>query len=412
MKNISHLLSMKQDNAKYNKAIDISQTDIHDHLQSPWDVTVIGAGPAGSIAAAAIAEAGFAVLLVDKNRFPREKTCGDGLNHDSVRFLDSIGYLDAVRKHAHEVDKAVVYSTSGIPVEVPGPYYTIRRKKFDTLLANRAVDAGAVFCHGKISGFDLQERGAYLPRVEKADSLIQTRYILFATGADIALCKPFEMHKSTTPDGVAIRGYVESKHKISTLTGSYHKSVLPGYGWIFPMGGDLYNVGIISFYKHGKRVGRSLPERLERFSEKFEPLNTLLANGEWVSEPKGAPVRCGMPDSILPGISNIMVTGEVLGTTFNFTGEGIGKAMETGLLAAEVLIDVLHGKKIDLLSTYEEALDKQFRPKYNGYKAAEKWLANPMLNDLMAKRIQNSTKLHDILIDVIVNEADPSALFR
>ena len=107
------------------------QQPVNDISDQDWDVIVIGAGPSGSVAAWSLAEKGYRTLLLDKTQFPREKICGDGLNHDAVRFLKENGLYETVRSQAREIPKALVYSTGGTELEVPGPYLAIQRKRFD-----------------------------------------------------------------------------------------------------------------------------------------------------------------------------------------------------------------------------------------------------------------------------------------
>ncbi|MFQ6007410.1 MAG: NAD(P)/FAD-dependent oxidoreductase, partial [Candidatus Zixiibacteriota bacterium] len=103
-----------------------------DHRQ--WEVVVVGAGPAGAVCAWALADKGHEVLVVDKDRFPRDKPCGDMLIPDAISLLQDIGVLEKVRSSAHEIPAMEIFSPSGIRFEVPGPYISIRRRKLDTLL--------------------------------------------------------------------------------------------------------------------------------------------------------------------------------------------------------------------------------------------------------------------------------------
>ena len=71
-----------------------------------WDVAIIGAGPAGAIAALHLAAMNHQVLLLEKNRFPREKVCGDGLMQDALNCLDNAELGQSVLEHGHPVQDA------------------------------------------------------------------------------------------------------------------------------------------------------------------------------------------------------------------------------------------------------------------------------------------------------------------
>ena len=92
-----------------------------------WDVVIIGAGPAGAIAAVHLADAGHQVLLLDKDQFPRKKVCGDGLLADAVKCIDSVGIADRVRRIGHVTHQANIFSPAGIEIQLSGLFITMKR---------------------------------------------------------------------------------------------------------------------------------------------------------------------------------------------------------------------------------------------------------------------------------------------
>ncbi len=118
------------------------------------DVAVVGAGPAGSAAAATLAHAGRRVVLVDKARFPRDKACGDGLTTGALRLLDDLGLDPGQVGSWMPVDDVVVRSPSGHEVTFPlprhqGTYAAIaRRVDLDAAVLDLARKAGADVCEG------------------------------------------------------------------------------------------------------------------------------------------------------------------------------------------------------------------------------------------------------------------------
>src|SRR5512140_2837478 len=120
-----------------------------DDRSDTFDVLVVGAGPSGASAAYWLAERGHRVVMVEKKRFPRDKTCGDGLTPRAVRQLHDMGLAepltqfqryDGLRANAH-----------GITLEMPWPEhpdfprsgYVVRRRDLDEMVAGAAVKAGA-----------------------------------------------------------------------------------------------------------------------------------------------------------------------------------------------------------------------------------------------------------------------------
>src|SRR5215207_7902369 len=114
-----------------------------------WDALVVGAGPAGASAAYWLAQHGHSVLMVDKKRFPREKTCGDGLTPRAVRQLDDMGLAGRLEDfHRYEGLRSMAH---GITLELAWPEhpdfpshgFVVRRRDLDEMVAEAAVKAGA-----------------------------------------------------------------------------------------------------------------------------------------------------------------------------------------------------------------------------------------------------------------------------
>ena len=145
--------------------------------------------------------------------------------------------------------------------------------------------------------------------------------------------------------------------------------------------------------------------------EDFPLARKLVGSGRIVSDLVAAPLLCGLPQSIVPGRGNLIATGETIGTTLNFTGEGIGKALETGELAAQTIHKALSGQGGNVLEPFSEALDMTFRPKYAGFRTAEQWLSHPWINCFMARRGVKSEYLQKAVTAVITKEMNPKQAF-
>ncbi|HEY1685572.1 MAG TPA: NAD(P)/FAD-dependent oxidoreductase [Tepidisphaeraceae bacterium] len=111
--------------------------------QRPWDALIVGAGPAGSVSAALLAEAGWRVLLVEKSAWPREKVCGGCLNAGAIALLKSHG-LAAAMNRSQSIERAIWRCGSqNIEVRVPG--VAMCRMQFDAALVQSAIERGCAF---------------------------------------------------------------------------------------------------------------------------------------------------------------------------------------------------------------------------------------------------------------------------
>ncbi|HWR82674.1 MAG TPA: NAD(P)/FAD-dependent oxidoreductase [Candidatus Deferrimicrobium sp.] len=383
-----------------------------------WDVCVVGAGPAGATCAWALATRGMSVLVVDKDRFPRSKACGDFLIADTLNVLTKMGLLDRVRSAAHVVPVMEISSPAGIRFEVAGPFLTLKRADFDAVLMAHVTTAGATFAHASVTDVRAENGNAHVnlhfhdPQADPAVAKIA----VLATGAVATLPQRCGLVTNSEPSAVAIRRYIRSQQPLERALIYYHASTLPGYFWIIPLGQDPetsyeYNVGCGMPHHLIKNGKRSLKQSLEQLCLELPEVQRIVREAEAISPIEGAALRCGMAQSDRAQHGNVLAVGEAVGTTLPFTGEGIGKAMESSLIAAESIYEALTSRDNSRLGQYRSELESRMKPRYAAYARAERWLARPRLNDLMARRIAKRRWLQERLSDIMSDRGDPRSVF-
>ena len=393
------------------------------------DVLVVGAGPAGSAAAITLAKAGCQVLLIDQHDFPRDKICGDGLIPDSMQALAQLGLLEQVRSMAMPIKGVTCHGPKGGALNVPGDLAVLPRKTLDHLLVNAAIATGATLKtpwryqrpltqNGRTIGAEVKSNGTTMN--------INAKWTILATGATTAALQSTEHCTRTLPSAMALRGYVynpDFKGLADRLHISWHKSYAPGYGWIFPCPGGVFNIGVGLFGMHSsnwrhhlaKLPGLSqlkpdkvkLNELFKRFVNTNPLAQALLETGTLMGEIKGAPLRCSL-EGAKPGSPGLLVVGEAMGSTYALTGEGIGKAMETGILAAQTILAKQNDSQT--VSQYQAAL-QALTPKFDIYRRANLINRMPWLIDLAIKRGNQSPKLVHRMSLVLEEKANPARLF-
>jgi len=209
------------------------------------------------------------------------------------------------------------------------------------------------------------------------------------------------------PNVVAIRRYIRSKEKIDQLMFSFDRNITPGYAWLFPLRDGEYNVGCGAAYG-GKRG--DLEATLDRFLYDFAPLRRFTDDITHMEPVKGAVLRCGLKGASAWHPPNILAIGETIGATFPLTGEGIGKAMETGERAAAVALRALNTNDLSVLATFPQEVEA-LRIRYRGYELAERWLAIPWLNDLVARLARRSRHAVRCAEAVLNETGDPREIF-
>jgi flavin-dependent dehydrogenase len=182
----------------------------------------------------------------------------------------------------------------------------------------------------------------------------------------------------------------------------FEEPVLPYYGWIFPMGNGLFNVGV-----GGNRA--NLRELFARFISECSDARRMLEGGRRLAPLKGAPLRTSLTGAQLSA-ERLLVAGEAAGTTYALTGEGIGKAMESGALAAETALAALERGRFDpaFLSRYDELVENRFRQAFRQYQAAERWLRHPWIANLLARKAGRHQAVRGMLEDMLSEKRYPT----
>ncbi|MCA3251571.1 MAG: NAD(P)/FAD-dependent oxidoreductase [Pseudomonadota bacterium] len=396
-------------------------------LPARCDVLVVGAGPAGSACAQWLARAGLDTLLVDQHDFPRDKTCGDGLIPDAHAALQRLGVADEVAALAEPVRHVRCVATRGGFVDVPGTLSVLPRKLLDHVLVRAAVRAGARLATPVRFEAPLLEVGGSAQRVVGARLKhggsvheVAARWTVLATGAAAGPLQAAGVCRRHTPSGIALRGYVHNdamRDRIGQLQIVWHPRLKGGYGWIFPAPGGVFNIGAGLTGSHvrtrrgkGRMQDVNLRRFFEAFCEVYEPARELMATGTLQGDLKGAPLRCSLigADWSRPGM---LVTGEAAGSTYAFSGEGIGKAMETGLLAAEAII-AQHPQAdgdAQARAQYEAAMCA-VKPKFDLYETASHVNHRPWLTDLVVWRARRSPRILARMSGVLEETQNPGRL--
>ncbi|MBX7432682.1 geranylgeranyl reductase family protein [Mycobacterium sp. Y57] len=310
------------------------------------DVVVVGAGPAGSSAAAWAARAGYDVLVVDSAQFPRDKACGDGLTPRAIAELRRLGLDTWLGGHiAHH---GLRMSGFGADVEVPwpGPSFpptssAVPRTELDERIRLVAVDDGAKMLLGaKAADVQRDSSGRVSGVVLDSGAVVRCAHLIVADGARSTLGRVLgrQWHRETVY-GVAIRGYIATPRSDEPWITSHLElrspagAVLPGYGWIFPLGNGEVNIGVGALATSKRPADAALRPLLNYYTD--------LRRREWDFD--GQP-RAGL-SALLPmggavsGVAgpNWMLIGDAAACVNPLNGEGIDYGLETGRLAVSLL---------------------------------------------------------------------------
>ena len=347
------------------------------------DVIVVGAGPGGSAAAHALAQAGLDVLLLEKTSFPREKVCGDGLTPRAVKSLVQLG-IDTDEGFIRNRGLRII--GGGMRLELPWPelatypdHGLVRpRLDFDELLVRHAQKAGARLQEQTtVTGPVLDAAGRVVgvtARVglERAERSYRAPLVIAADGSSARLALSLGIAKrDDRPMGVAVRRYFESPRHDDDMLESWLElrgedgSLLPGYGWVFGVGDGTSNVGLGILNTTNAWQKTDYKDLLARWT------GGMPAAWQFDDVHATGPVRGGalpMGFNRTPHYSRgVLLVGDAGGAVNPFNGEGIAYAMESGLLAAEVAVQALARPAGPSRERALELYPQTMKARYGGY---------------------------------------------
>ena len=402
------------------------------------DVLVVGGGPSGSACAYWLADAGWDVVLVEKKQFPREKTCGDGLTPRSVRQLTDMGLAGALSgAHRYRGLRSCAY---GLTMELPWPEhpafppvgYVITRHDLDQLVAERAAKAGATVWQGVEAAEPIVDREArgdggdagrlpactgalVVDRARKTTHTIRARTVVVADGANSRFGRALGTTRDRgLPLGMALRGYYRSPRHDDLFIESHldvrgpNGDVVPGYGWIFPLGDGRVNVGVGLLSAEGHHNGVNTSHLMSAFVDR-ESESWGLSPATSCGPPTGGKLPMGLAVGPRVGPTTLVV-GDAGGAINPFNGEGIAYGYETGRLAAACIGRALTGGGAEALDDYERQLQDAYGLYYRVAHDFVRMISHPRIMEVCVRTGMRSEGIMGVLMRIMANLMRPEEL--
>jgi geranylgeranyl reductase family protein len=404
------------------------------------DAIVIGAGPAGAAAAHALARAGRDVVLVDRARFPRDKTCGDGLTPRALAVMEDMGALPEALALGRRAGGFSIASPGGTVVEapiresvvapdhlaprialpgglttghaltghaLPGYALVVPRLLLDDLLRERAVAAGSEWRDGA-EVLSVATRGEGVEVTARRDGREETwraRTAVLATGAATGLLRRIGVLAESPPMVVAARAYFEgvALGAADRLALRFDGVPLPGYGWVFPTSSTSANVGAGYFgagwWRWRARTARGAYAAFIR----TPVLRRMLEGARRVGPVRGYPLRTDF-GAAPTSHGRVLLAGEAAGLVNPLTGEGIDYALESGQLAGEHLAGALAGAGCTPVAAarYDALLAERFAALFGFCATMRRWCVNRPVLDALVRLARRREDLRTLLIDVVL----------
>jgi geranylgeranyl reductase family protein len=341
-------------------------------VDNKYDVIVVGAGPAGSVCANFLGREGYKVLLVDKAKFPRDKTCGDACSGKSISVLRELGLLPEIKKYAHGVNNGVIFSSpKGTILEIRTENqdgFVCRREILDNILFKAAKKYVATLEEFTVT--DLIKDGNQVIGIVGVDKngKEQRIYANVVVGADGAMSvvaqKVGVFEVDPAHHCVAVRGYYDGVTGMKDVIElHFTKTAIPGYFWIFPYEDGTANVGLGMLTKDVKARNINLKELMEKEIKENPMFKERFKNARLISEIKGWNLPLGSKIRKQIAGDGWVLIGDAASLIDPFSGEGMGNAMLSGKLAFRTISRALRLKLYTrkVLGEYEEEIKRELK---------------------------------------------------
>jgi geranylgeranyl reductase family protein len=381
------------------------------------DTLIVGAGPGGCATALKLQKQGMSCMLLDKATFPRDKVCGDAISGKVITVLNRVD-PEIIKRFKQKSPQEDIWgirlvAPNDTPLDVPfkynykvgeepAPGYVAKRIDFDNFLVEEVKRCDLV---------DFRE-GVEVKEVEKFEdgfrvttddgTVIETRLLVMANGAQSAFSRKYAgIPKEIKHYAGAVRAYysnVTGFHADGFIELHFLKDYIPGYFWAFPLpnGGANVGLGLRTDYISKKKL--NLTKSLQDIVANHPVISQRFKNATLESKIVGYPLPLGSKNYNISG-DHFMLVGDAGHLVDPLTGEGIGNAIYSGWIAAELAEKCFEQNNFSasFMKAYDKRVNRVLGVEMKLSYQLQRLLAYPWLLNIFAKKLNGSKKLMDIL---------------
>ncbi len=364
-------------------------------------ILIVGAGPSGSTLAIFLGKKGIYHDLIDKQIFPRKKTCGDTLTLEAIAVLRKINQgktdenLEQIIHNVHALD--VINSTGNYwRLQVKnkindGLFWCVERKLFDNYLLQKINPQFTNFLD-QTSCLSLQKKNdkvlAHLKNID-GEKTVQYDLVIGADGDRSVVKKYLHFNgnqKFKAQNFASIRAYYKGVEGVDSLKFYYFNQLLPGYFWIFPMQNGVFNVGLAVLNTTIEKNKLNLKNELENIIQQNPIVAPHCKNAIKISETEGWSIPLSSKIEQVYG-DNFLLLGDAAHLAEATTGKGIGIAMLSSEIAADTIELAIKNNNFSAktLKNYQETLHKRHLSTWKFITFAQKCFTYPLIITLFIR---------------------------
>src|SRR6266481_1904276 len=356
-----------------------------------FDVAIVGGGPAGSSCAAFCARAGLRTLVLEREKFPREKVCGDCLNPSCWAVLEHLGVAQRVRDLPHsKLDSVEFIAIDGhnVVVDLPTGHnceLSVKRSLFDDLLLTRARDVGADVREGT-TVTAVANSGNWKIETAAGESF-SARTLIGADGRNSTVARLRNLLPRPARERVALQAHIPLPRNFGTRI--ILQFLREGYSGQAPVNKTELNLCL---------VGR--PATISRLRQWAQQHFDIPADQPWrtITPLTRAPVPCAQ--------ENLLFIGDAARVVEPFTGEGIYYALRSGELAAGAIAKIISGKDRQFaLREFARASAEMYRGRLWINRLARAAVLSPRIGSLFVRAARINPSILKLLTTKIVRSS-------
>lgn len=403
-------------------------------------ILISGAGPAGVSTSLFLSKMKIPHMIIDKAVFPRDKICGDALSGKVVHVLNKIDpeIISEFTTLSQEYTGSYgicFFAPNGKKLEVPfsmnpgilknAPGFISRRINFDNFIFKR-LDRNYAQVEENTELMDLEKTKEGVTVTLKRNNKTYQKKFKVIVGADgdrsIVSKKLNPVKKNLSNYCAALRAYytgVSNTHENNFIELHFLKEILPGYFWIFPMHDGSANIGIGMLSEVVAKKKINLRNKLQEIVSTHPSIKNRFENAKLEGHVEGWGLPLGSARRSLSG-DNFILTGDAGSLIDPFTGEGIGNALYSGMLAAETISKAISVKQFDnkILSEYETKLYFNLNKELSLSRGIQKLAHHAWLFNLVVNKARKNSMLRETMtcmfddIDIRERLRKPSFYFK